>query len=356
MLFDYWHDAHVFSLLHGHDGSPLGQEYLINDAGEVSPAYGAKTHGEVSGNTTSSTNSPSPAPKLVGSSDGLRIDLIWDSSVATAPSGFKRAIIDAAKYYTTLFSNDEVINIDVGYGEIDGSPLASNALGESESYGYLTNYATVTHALANDGFTFSATNEPTGSQFFVTSAEAKTLGLISPSSTAVDGYIGFSNLSGTGFSWNRTADADGSNSGTGSSQFDLQSVALHEMSEVMGRIGMEGEIVNGKATYTPLDLFNYQSQGVLELSSNGGDFSVNNGMTDLGTYNDASVNGGDIADWASVASPTQSSTLGLPSGVNVYDAYDAFAFPGYNGDVSQSDILEDAALGYRLTPAGTAAV
>ena len=37
------------------------------------------------------------------------------------------------------------------------------------------------------------------------------------------------------------------------------------------------------------------------------------------------------------------------------DAYDAFLFPDYNGDVSQSDILEDAALGYKLTPIGVAA-
>jgi hypothetical protein len=91
---------------------------------------------------------------------------------------------------------------------------------------------------------------------------------------------------------------------------------------------------NGAKSDTPLDLFNYQSYGVLELSSNGGYFSNNNGATQLGTFNDASVNGGGVADWAS-----QSNTQGLPSGVHVYDAYDAFAFAGYNGDVSQSDIL-----------------
>ena len=36
----------------------------------------------------------------------------------------------------------------------------------------------------------------------------------------------------------------------------------------------------------------------------------------------------------------------MPLGINVYDAYDAFAFPDYNGDVSLSDVLEDVALGY----------
>ena len=349
MLLDHWHDLHVFS---PHD--PLGQEYLVNDAGDVSPAYEATTHGALANLLTFLTNESPPAPTLVGSRGGLQIDLIWDSSVANAPRGFTQAITDAAEYYTKLFSNDEVINIQVGYGEIDGSRMAANALGESESYGYLTNYSTITDALAKDGYGFSARNEPTGGQFFVTSADAKTLGMINPTSSAVDGYIGFSNLKGTGYSWNETASVTGSTSGTGPRQFDLEATAFHEISEVMGRIEMEGALVNGKPTYTPLDLFNYQSQGVLELSGNGGSFSVNNGATDLGTYNDASVNGGDIADWASVASPTQSNTLGLPGGVNVYDAYDAFAFPGYNGDLSQSDILEDAALGYRLTPTGAA--
>ncbi len=355
MLVDYEHDLHLSSLVFGHNASSsLGQEYLMNDAGNVAPVFAASTHSGSTGAGSSSTNSSTPAPTLVGSSSGLQIDLIWDSSVAKAPSGFMQAIVDAALYYTTLFSNHEVINIDVGYGEIGGSSLASNALGESESYGYLTNYSTVTAALTQDGFTFSATNEPTHSQFFLNSADAKALGLVNPTS-GLDGDIGFSTLSGTGYSWNLAANANGVGSGTGSNQFDLEAVALHEISEVMGRIGMEGAVINGQHTDTPLDLFNYQSHGVLELSGKGGYFSVNDGTTNLGIYNDASLYGGDIADWASATSPTQSHTQGLPSGVNDYDAYDAFTFPGYNGDVSQSDILEVAALGYKLTPTGVAA-
>jgi hypothetical protein len=69
-----------------------------------------------------------------------------------------------------------------------------------------------------------------------------------------------------------------------------------------------------------------------------------NGWINLGNDNNAAANGGDIADWASNASITQSNTLGLPRGS--YDAYDAFTFPGVNGQVSLSDVVEDAALGY----------
>jgi hypothetical protein len=332
--------------LYGHAGSSLGQEFLINDSGDVSPVHGATTQSAATSRATPSNNSSAPAPTLVGAAGGLQFDLIWDSSVAKAPAAFESAIIAAAKYYTTLFSNDEVINIDVGYGEIGGSPLGSGALGESESYGYLTNYATVAHALDKDNYApSSASNEPTNAQFFVTSAEAKTLGLISGSSTAVDGFIGLSNA----YPMNHST----SGGAIASNQFDALAIAEHEISEVMGRIGMEGETVEGKRTYTPLDLFNYQSPHVLELSPNGGYFSVNNGGAKLGVYNDAAANGGDIADWASNASITQSATQGLPSGD--YDAYDAFTSPGYIGDVSQSDIIEDAALGYELTSAGVAA-
>ncbi len=344
MLLDPWHDMHVASLFSNHNNS-LGQEYLMNDAGSVATAFGGATHSGSANFVTTSTISSTHAPTLVGSSNGFQIDLIWDSSVAKAPRGFMRAIIDAAEYYTTLFSNHEVLKIDVGYGEIAGGSMAANALGESESYGYLTNYSTVTAALTQDGFSFSATNEPTTSQFFVTSADAKTLGLANPTS-GLDGYIGISSLHGTGYFLHKAAIADGSNTGTGANQFDLQSVALHEISEVMGRVGMEGQMINGQYTDTPLDLFNYQSPGVLALAGNGGYFSANDGATSLGTYNNASVYGGDIVDWASATSPTQSHTMGLPSGVNVYDAYDAFTFPGSNGDISRSDILEVAALGY----------
>jgi hypothetical protein len=86
--------------------------------------------------------------------------LIWDSSVASAPSGWVQAIVSAAQYISSLFSTSEVINMDVGYGEIAGSSLASGALGESESYGYLTNFSTVTTALHADGYSFTASNEP----------------------------------------------------------------------------------------------------------------------------------------------------------------------------------------------------
>jgi hypothetical protein len=359
MQIHHWHNSigDVSSPADSDDGSSFGsampQEYLLNDSGEASPIYGATTQSPTTSATTATATGSLPAQTLVGSANGLRFDLIWDPSVANAPHGFIQAVVDAAKLYSTLYSNKAVINIDVGYGEIGGTQLPAFALGASDPFGYLTDYSTVTTVLSHDGFAFPAANEPTGSQFFVTSADAKAMGLVDPVA-GLDGFMGFSDLTGTGFSWNTAASISGFNAGTGPNQFDLQAVAEHEISEVMGRLGIEGLPVAGAPTYSPLDLFNYQSPGVLALSSNAGYFSPFNGWINLGNFNNAAANGGDIGDWASSTSITQSNTLGIPRGS--YDAYDAFTFPGVNGQVSLSDIIEGAALGYTLKGAASLAL
>jgi len=330
---------------YGHGGSSLGPEFLMNDSGDLSRAHAAATHAATASHAATGANSLSPT--LVGAAGGLQFDLIWDSSVAKAPTAFESAIIAAAQHYATLFSNDEVVNIHVGYGEVGGSSMGSGALGESESYGYLTNYATVDAAMQHDASwsayqksadaTLAASDPTHGGEFFVTSAEAKTLGLIGGASTAIDGYIGL----GSAYSMDYATNVAGNK--IGSNQFDAIAIAEHEISEVMGRIGSEGALV-GKNIYTPLDLFRYAGNGVRDLTPTAGYFSVNGGATNLDGYNNP-ANGGDSADWAAIGA-----TIG-----NSYDAYDAFTDPGLAGIVSPSDVIEDAALGYKLTSAGVAA-
>jgi len=60
------------------------------------------------------------------------------------------------------------------------------------NYGYLTNYSTVTGALANDGYSFSASNEPPRA-ILCHQRDAKTMGLVSVLDRK-DGFIGFSTL------------------------------------------------------------------------------------------------------------------------------------------------------------------
>ena len=338
----------------------LGQEVTYNDDENTlvrfhGNASGAPGHGGGGGSGTTT-----PAPTLITTSGShLEFNLIWDSSVSnlgTNKTAFMNAMVNTAHYYETLFTTPqtEIINIKVGWGEIGGQALPSGALGTSSTNGYLTNYATVTTALAKQGFSFTATNEPTSAQFFISSAEAKSFGLVSPTSTAIDGYVGFGTLSGTGYSWNfASSPTTGQSGGTGALQFDFQGVAQHELSEVMGRIEMEGHTTfNGRATYTPLDLFNFDTVGHLALSSGystntqaASYFSTDNGTTHLASFNDG-YQGGDIADWASYSSVGQSGT-GLSAGYQ--DAFDAFGYPGINSDLSYADQLAMETLGVSST-------
>jgi hypothetical protein len=310
---------------HGHD-------YLLTDSGNLvanGAAHSAGTH--ISGGSRTSAHGPTST--LVGTGN-LEINLVWDSSVRTSSnwSAIETAIVDAAKIYVSSLTSDHpvVINIGVGYGEVGGTRMSASALGESESYGNFYNYSTVQTALnsADAGLTSVPTNDPTTSNnFFVTTAEAKALDLMPGTSTAIDGYIGISKSSSINFSAALTG------STIGSSQYDGVGIAAHEISEVMGRLGMEGLTLGTvQNVYTPLDLFRYTSPGVLDLTPTTGYFSINGGVTNLGTYNNP-ANGGDAADWASSV---------------VNDAYDAFGTPGTITNVSSSDLTEVAALGYKL--------
>lgn len=330
---------------HGQDPFSLGQEVLMSDSGALSPISLSTATGTSSTGTVSSGATPSPTLVSAAGSN-LEIDLVWDSSVAGAPSGFTSAVATAADSLVTDFTTaaKTVLHVDVGWGEVGGQSMAANALGESESAGYLTSYATVANDLARHGESLNASNEPTSGQFFVDSAEAKAFGMISGTSSAVDGYVGFSTLAGTGDSWQFAA------TGTASNQFNFESVVQHELTEVMGRTAMEGTTVyNGAKTYTPLDLFDYSASHTLALSNTGGYFSNNGGATRMGTFNDAAAYGGDIGDWASYASASQSGTLASGS-----DSFDAFTRPGYNDALSADDLLEMNAIGYGLTSAGAA--
>src|SRR5262249_5405273 len=128
-------------------------------------------------------------------------------------------------------------------------------------------------------------SDPTkGGQFFVTTAEAKAFGQVSGSGTGTDGYIGLSSY----YSFNYTGHPS-------STQFDAVGAMEHEVGEIMGLYGSLGSIF-GHNVYTPLDLFRYSASGVRDLTPGPGYLSVDNGKTNLGTFNNP-TNGGDATDW-----------------------------------------------------------
>jgi len=108
----------------------------------------------------------------------------------------------------------------------------------------------------------------------------------------------------------------------------------------MGRLGMEGATLGTyRNVYTPLDIFRYSSAGHPDTHPTAGYFSLNDGKTNLGTYNNP-ANGGDASDWASLSTNTR-------------DSYDAFDNPGVTTQVTATDLLEVAALGYQVAPGVT---
>jgi hypothetical protein len=323
-------------------GNPL---ILMTDDGPVSTMFGGSAS-KKGGPSSPPSPSPSPSPPLssggstlVGAAGGLQFNLVWDTSVAGAPSGFKSAAIAAATEYTTMFSNPKTITIDVGFGEVGGSALYAGNLAQSRFLGTYETYASVRSALLGDAgsssyqaladSTLGLTDPTHGGRFFVTTAEAKALGQMT--GTGLDGAIGLSRAYSFDYNAPTTPVAPG--------QYDAIGAMEHEISEVMGRFGSVGSKL-GSAVYTPLDLFRYTSSGVRDLTVGPASpyFSINNGATNLGTYNNP-ASGGDASDWVR--------TL-------VGDSYGS-GYSGRTSVVSPTDLVEDSVLGYKFTTAGLAA-
>jgi hypothetical protein len=278
---------------------------------------GTSTHGHGGGGTTTS---PSPSPT------GLVINVTYDASVGSAPSGFTTVVGQVVQYFESHFTDPVQINLHVGYGEVGGQSLGG-ALGESQTYLMTESYSALKSALSADASTSTDLSasaslpsfDPYGSgTYYVSTAEAKALGLLSATSTNVDGNIGFSSAAGI-FDYNNT---DGVTSG----QYDFFGVVAHEISEVMGRILMHGGSTGANMLF---DLFHYSAPGVFDGSgSTPGYFSIDGGTTSLNTFNTNS--GGDAGDWAG----------------KTVDAFNAFGSPGAVMPISSADLTALDAIGW----------
>ncbi len=261
---------------------------------------------------------------------GLKIDVIYDTSVAGAPAGFKTTVADAVDYLESLIWTPITITIDVGYGEIGGDPLDGN-LGESESTGIDVSYRTLRSALlartaTSDEIAAAASlpsSDPTGGgTFYLAYAEAEALGLSSgPGTGAAVGAIGLSSTLPFTYGTTNAVTPD---------TYDAFGVVEHEVTEVMGRSDELDSDRDGN--YTPLDLFRYSSPGERDLTPAAGSFSVN-GTDLLALFNDPS-NGGDSGDWAT----------SVPN-----DSFDAFSDEGTVNPVSPTDLRVMDVIGYTPT-------
>ena len=263
------------------------------------------------------------------------INVTWDASIASAPAGFTAGVTAAVQWLESQFVNPATINIDVGYGEINGAPLGSNELGESYYWLNSLSYSSLVGALRANATSPTAAaavaslppTSPVNGTFWATTAQEKALGLTAANGAATDGYVGFS--SSLPFTYN---DSNGVAAGT----YDFTGTVLHEITEVMGRALETGGSIGSTAnSYYADDLFHYSAPGVRDFSaSTPGYFSVDGGATNLGGFN--TVPGGDAGDWGS--------NMGN-------DSANAFSSPGVVNTFSSSDLATMNAIGWE--PAGS---
>jgi hypothetical protein len=277
----------------------------------------------------------------------MNINFEFDASTSAAPSGFFTALKAVAAFFDTTFLDNVTINIAVGWGELNGTSLSSNVLGQGTPIGGLTDpsiygltYAEVRAALVNDAKSATdwsvianlAANPSFGRNWTVGRGLDKALGLINGNASAIDGYVGFSSTANT-FNFNTINRAQ-------PGLYDFVGYAENLVSQVMGRDllyglapisgGISGEYVSVS------DLLRYSSPGQLAYDFDPNDalqntyFSVDGGATILNYFNSANLQG-DYTDWAASAGN---------------DALDAVTNIGVENDFTQSDIMLMDAIGW----------
>ena len=291
--------------------------------GDLGSGFTSAGAGESSGSVAGVTNA--------SNGQGLVINVVYDSSVASAPAGFTQTIANVVAFYESQFSTPVTVTIDVGYGEIDGQSVEPGSLGESQANLTSVSYAQLEAALANNANAIGdaaaaaslSSTSPVNGQYWIPTAEAKALG-ISGSDSSVDGYAGFTNVPYLDYN---VGNASGTVPG---SQYDFFGVVAHEFSEIMGRQMLDGATFGSSAGFTALDLFHYSAPGVRDFSgTTPGYFSPNGGYTNLGNFN--TNPSGDFGDWAA--------SVGN-------DSYLAYTNPGTLTPVTASDITVMNLLGW----------
>ena len=277
-----------------------------------------------------------------GTASALTINLTYAPDATFTAAGLtaadivkmKAANTFAALQFTSNYTDN--INVNIMVTAVPGT----GTLGMSNtSINSLASYAALRAAAAGDsttpddatalgaGGSLVAADPIGGSHLYVVSrAQRKALGLAANDFTN-DGTFTF----GGGFSYtydplNRAV----------AGKFDFIGVAMHEFSEIMGRIGLMGQNIFGQPDYMMFDLFHYTGATVRGLNNGPGrSFSINNGTTLLKAFNNAAANSGDLQDWA--------------SGTN--DAFNAFSNSGVQNDLTVVDLRVMDVIGYnRATP------
>ena len=272
-----------------------------------------------------------------GPAVALTINLTYDPDSTFTAAGLsvadianmKAAASYAASQFSDNFTDSVNVNIKVTAVSDPGTLGMSNTfLVSVSSYAALRATLSADSTTADDATVLSAGGslpavDPIASahMYLLTTAEAKALRLRADDFTT-DGTFTFGGR--------RSYTYDPANRAV-AGKIDFIGVAMHEFSEIMGRISLMGERLTGSPDYMLMDLFHYTGPGVRGLNDGAGRFfSIDNGTTLLKGFNDAAANGGDLQDWA--------------SGTN--DCFNAFSNSSVKNDLTSVDLRVMDVIGY----------
>jgi len=242
----------------------------------------------------------------------------FNASFGANAAAAQAAWIAAANTFSANFNDNIHVNITV-----DGV-AGTGVFGQSSTFLNSASYATLRGLVVADAKTAddatgigvggSMVNaDPIGGThtWWVSTAQAKALGLVADNASN-DGTTTFG--AGNPFTFSGAIAA-----GT----YDFKGVAMHEISEVMGRLGISGGSIGANAnSYTLIDNFSYTGAGIKGVGTGAGiNFSIDGGTTLLKLYNNAAQNGLDTRDWAPGSNDTfnQFSNSGVVNGISEVD-------------------------------------
>src|ERR1039457_56163 len=277
-----------------------------------------------------------------GTASALIINLTYSPDATFTAAGLSAADITAMKaantyaalQLTSRFNDNINVNIMVtanpgtmGLGE-SGSQIVSIANYAALRASMVADSKTADDATAlGAGGSIPATDPiATDHMYQVTLAEAKALGMVPDDAVTVDGTFTF--FGGQQYTYDP-------NNRAVAGRFDFIGLALHEFTEIMGRIGNMGQGPGTPPGYMLMDLFHYTGAGVRGLNNGPGrSFSFDNGTTLLKAFQDGTMppppDNGDLQDWA--------------DGTN--DAFNAFSSQGVLNDLSPVDLQVMDVIGY----------
>lgn len=258
------------------------------------------------------------------------INLKYDASVTSMANAaqVEAAINLGAQALEVLYTNNIVVNITIMFtNNIDLGQSIFNLTG-GPVYSDITNLlraARTTTADSNSVASLPASDPTGGGTWLIPTAEAKALGggYVATNDPGLDGTVQFAST--VTYTYNPT------NRGV-AGEFDLTSVAEHEISEVLGRGWLLG--VNISGAYLPYDLFRFTNNAArsFDINATSPYFSADNGVTVLSYFN-PDVTAGDPQDWQ-IHSPA--------------DSFDYSLTDGQEGYLTVADLTSLDVLGYSL--------